>query len=539
MNDNRNLLARDLQGQTRVLKRLAKGDSLEDILQTLVEVAEESRPEMIASILLVDRETGCLRMGAARQLPKFYMDACEGLMPGPSVGSCGTAAYTGKRVIVTDIDTDPLWSGVREFAQRASLRACWSEPIIGSTGEVLGTLAMYYKTPRAPEQSELEFVSSSANLAALAIERVRHQREVEGERALLKTIVGGIPDALISSSLDRKITHYNASAAQLFGYAATEAMGMPTLELYANSDDYHRLGSFPFKAAHAPVLAATEVEWKKKSGETFPGEIVATTIRDEQGKSLGYLGLIRDITDRKAAEAKLAESQRKLVQAERLAAMGEMVSAIAHESRNALQRIQVCVDILQYEMAEDAEARDDLDRISHATTDLQRLHEELCNYAGPIQLDISQGDLSEVWQKAWKNLQVSRTDRDARLCEQIDTVDLKCPMDAFRIEQVFRNLFENSLAACEDPVRICISCRNVEVDGVPSLSIQVRDNGPGLPEEIRPLVFEAFHTTKAKGTGLGMAVAKRFLEAHKGSIAIGNDHGDGAEFVMTLPRELE
>ncbi|TWU23412.1 Sensor protein FixL [Novipirellula galeiformis] len=536
---SRDLLESDLQGQTRVLKRLAQGASLDEVLDTLVEVAEESRPEMIGSILLLDQPSGRLQHGASRRLPDFYCAGVDGLMPGPKVGSCGTAAFTGERVIVEDINTDPLWEAGRELALRASLQACWSQPIIASTGEVLGTFAMYYNEPRTPQASDLEFVSSSADLAALAIQRVRYQSEVERERAVLKTIVSGVPDALVSSGLDRKITHFSRSASRVFGYEAEEVLGRSTSLLYADSADYDRLAQEGFNPGSSEAIDLTEIQWRKKSGATFPGEIVASTIRDEDGNPLGYLGLIRDITDRKIADAKLAASQDKVVQSERLAAMGQMVSAIAHESRNALQRIQVSVDILRYEIEEGTDARDDLDRISRAQQDLQHLHDELRSFAGPIHLDTTMTDVSRVWRQAWTNLHVSRTGRDAQLNEAIDGVDLNCQLDAFRIEQVFRNLFENSLTACDDPVRISVTCRNVELDGEPAISISVRDNGPGIAEELRSRVFEAFHTTKAKGTGLGMAIANRFIKAHHGTIKVGNDTDGGAEFLITLPRKIE
>tara|TARA_R110002049_G_scaffold4601_5_gene32610 strand:+ start:845502 stop:847112 length:1611 start_codon:yes stop_codon:yes gene_type:complete len=534
---DRNLLECDLRGQTLVLKRLAQGASLDDVLQTLVEVSEQTRPEMIASILLLD-ESGCLRHGASRRLPKAYCTAIDGVIPGPDVGSCGTAAYTGKRVIVEDIRTDPLWNNAREIALRFSLQACWSEPIVASTGDVLGTFAMYYQVPRAPEQNDLDFVSASANLAALAIERVRYQNEVERERAVLKTIVNGIPDALISCHLDRRITHFSRSASRVFGYEPDEVLGQLTTFLYAHPDDHKRMARERFDTSLGEILEVTEVLWRRKSGETFPGELVGTTIRDESGNPLGFLGLIRDITDRKKAEAKLAESQNKLVQAERLAAMGQMVSAIAHESRNALQRIQVSIDVLQYEIEPGCESRDDLDRISRAKADLEHLHNELRNFAGPIQLEISSANLAQVWRQAWTNLQIARQGRDAQLIEEVDGINLDCQCDAFRIEQVFRNLFENALAACSDPVRVTVTCHATVKDGVPMLCVSVRDNGPGLSEDVKPCVFEAFQTTKAKGTGLGMAIALRFVEAHRGTIEVGDGQSTGAEFVIELPQSL-
>jgi len=101
---------------------------------------------------------------------------------------------------------------------------------------------------------------------------------------------------------------------------------------------------------------------------------------------------------------------------------------------------------------------------------------------------------------------------------------------------LFRILLENSLAACRDPVRIRIGCRDVLFQQQPAVEVRVRDNGPGLSPEARQNVFEPFYTTKTKGTGLGMAIARRIVDAHGGQISVGDGATDGAEFVVTLPR---
>lgn len=529
MSTERDTLESDLRGQTRVLRRLAQGAALGEVLAELVAVAEESRPEMLASVLLLDEVTGRLHHGASGRLPKFFCDAVDGVKAGPKVGSCGTAAFLAKRVIVEDIQTDELWVRERELASRASLRACWSEPIMSSTSEVLGTFAMYYREPRAPSEADLGFVYNNASLAALAIERVRYQNQIERERAVLTTIVNDVPDALVLGDLDRKITHFSRGASRIFGYDPSEVIGQSTTFLYDDPADYERLARERFSTGLTESLEATEVQWRRKSGETFPGEIVGTVVRDENGKPLGFLGLIRDISERKIAEARLAESQDRLVQAERLAAMGQMVSAIAHESRNALQRIQVSVDVLQYEFDANSEAREDLDRIRRAKDDLQRLHDELRNFAGPIRLSVDRSSLAICWRQAWNNLKVLRGSREAELVESEETADLQFHFDSFRMEQVFRNLFENALAACEDPVRITVTCEKRSSRGLDAIVVNVSDNGPGIPAEDCDQIFDAFYTTKPKGNGLGMAIAKRFVEAHRGTIRLRQDQQDSSE----------
>src|SRR5207245_6696807 len=108
--------------------------------------------------------------------------------------------------------------------------------------------------------------------------------------------------------------------------------------------------------------------------------------------------------------------------------------------------------------------------------------------------------------------------------------------DPFRMQQVFRNILENALAACKDPVVITILCCAASVKGRPGLKVTVRDNGPGLTPDQRQRIFEPFFTTKTKGTGLGMAIAKRIVELHGGRIAVGEGAGRGAEILITLPR---
>jgi signal transduction histidine kinase len=123
------------------------------------------------------------------------------------------------------------------------------------------------------------------------------------------------------------------------------------------------------------------------------------------------------------------------------------------------------------------------------------------------------------------------------LQEKITGVHLHCQVDQFRIAQVFRNIFENSLAACREAAVIEISCSEAKVRGKPGIRIRVQDNGPGLTPEQKARIFEPFYTTKTKGTGLGMPIAKRIVEAHGGTIEVGDGPDPGAEIIVALPRE--
>lgn len=166
-------------GQQRFLELLALGGSFSDTLHALVRIIEEQWPGMLALILLLDPDGKHLHHGASLSLPKDYVDSIEGLEIGPQVGSCGTASYRGTRVIVEDIATDPRWDNLRELALKHGLRACWSEPVRGASGQVLGTFAMYYRHPRSPSEAELRTIQTAAHLVGIAIQHQQAQNELQ------------------------------------------------------------------------------------------------------------------------------------------------------------------------------------------------------------------------------------------------------------------------------------------------------------------------------------------------------------------------
>ena len=156
---------------------LAIGDSpLEETLSALIGIVEStSRTGVMGSILLLDADGRHLRHGAAPSLPRAYCEAIDGAEIGPIAGSCGTAAFRGRPVFVSDIATDPLWAEYKAVALPHELRACWSTPILTAGRKVLGTFAMYHKEPREPTVRDLALVYLVTQTAALFIDRERAQ----------------------------------------------------------------------------------------------------------------------------------------------------------------------------------------------------------------------------------------------------------------------------------------------------------------------------------------------------------------------------
>jgi PAS domain S-box-containing protein len=360
-------------------------------------------------------------------------------------------------------------------------------------------------------------------------EYLRKETLAERERGEVRfrMLVEAAACMVVILRLDGTIAYFSPYSEELSGYNAKEILGKQFLSLLVperartnfSEEIAATAAGLPTRAYETPLLRRDGAQrwliWNTQRLDDFDG-------------ALAVLAVGQDFTERR-------EAQERLLRSERLAGIGQMVTGIAHESRNALQRIQSCSEMLELEIEGNEEAMRLVRRIEEAQDHLLRLFEEVRGFVAPIHLERSVCRLDAVWREAWQLLETARRGRDASLVENVDGVELNVDMDRFRLVQVFRNLLENSLAAGCDPVVIRIGCRDRHLNGKPAVEISVRDNGPGLTPEARQNVFEPFFTTKTKGTGLGMAIARRVIDAHGGRIAVG-DSAEGAEFVISLPK---
>lgn len=285
------------QIKNQVLDMVAHNASLHDILGFLARGVEEENPEKQCSILLLDETKQYLKNFVAPSLPTGYNNAIENLKVGPKMGSCGTAAFTGKPVFVEDIQTDPLWEDYKGLAYQFGLASCWSMPIIVDSKKVEGTFAIYHKTPKKPSQIDIEQLEYLANLARITIERHRTAEELKLSDSIFKNTSEG----MIVIDIDNNIMATNPAFTKISGYLPSEVIG------------HHPMMFASPKHGEAFYLAIrkdlqTVGSWRgemcgiKKTGEEYINWVSVNTVYDDNGQPFRRVVLFSDVTEKRKHE---------------------------------------------------------------------------------------------------------------------------------------------------------------------------------------------------------------------------------------------
>jgi PAS domain S-box-containing protein len=253
-----------LAAEKGLLEMIATGAALKEILNVLCLIIEEQRSGTLASVLLLRPDGLHLDSVAGPSLPKGWTQQIENLPIGPCAGSCGTAAFRGSRVIVSDIATDPLWAVPehRASALRYGLRASWSNPVLSSEGKVLGTFCMYYRETRSPNSHDLELIELATHLARVAIERKRAEEERQGHLWFLETMdqvnraIQRTNDLeqMMSDVLDTVLSIFNCDRAWLV-YPCDPEAGLWSVRMEHTRPEFPGLFAMGFDLPVDPAIA--------------------------------------------------------------------------------------------------------------------------------------------------------------------------------------------------------------------------------------------------------------------------------------------
>ena len=309
---NRKAAERREHYRNNILEMIAKMAPLSRVLEAIIEGVEEQNSRMLCSILLLDKEGKFFEQVIAPSLPDFYNEALMNVKIGRGVGSCGTAAYIKECVIVEDIATDPYWKKYKALALRAGLKSCWSEPIFASDGSILGTFAIYHSSPQTPQESDKLLIEHSANLASIAIEKSMAATKLKESEELYRRLTEEVTDVIWRTDKDLFITYISPADEKFRGYTADEVVGKHVFEMFTPDgiktimEKIEQRQEAERKGIRTDFVTY-EIEHVCKDGRILWGEIVAKPERNKKGEIIGYHGITREITERKAMQDKVQE----------------------------------------------------------------------------------------------------------------------------------------------------------------------------------------------------------------------------------------
>ena len=326
-------------GQSGVLEMIAADAPLADVLTSLVLLMEGQAEGLRCSILLLNRDGKHVRHGAAPNLPEAYVKAVNGAPIGPRNGSCGTAMYRRRPVVVTDVMTDPLWADYRELAKICGLRACWSTPILSAQGDVLGSFAMYREENRGPLPEENRLTQIATHIAGIAIERQR-QQEILREREARINLAAESADLAFWILYPEQNTAWMSEKGRLiYGFDSNLPLTCDLILSRVHPDERADVKAAYDRACALSGTFESEHRLRLPYGKTRWVIMRGRCLKDEEGNLLEMIGVTLDVSAQKQADLQLQHQREEMAHRNRVSLMGEMTASFAHELNQPLTAI--------------------------------------------------------------------------------------------------------------------------------------------------------------------------------------------------------
>ena len=295
------------------LQLIVEGAPCAAVLEAIVRSVESGYSGMRCSVMLADASGTRLHLAAAPSLPEYVRKALDGMPIAPDIGICGVATHGGKRVICVDVLADPRLESFHKLAEKAKLLACWSEPVVSGSGQVLGAFACYRREVHTPDQMELQAISAAARLAALAIEREERRLALQVSEERYERAMRATTDGLWVWNLVTGETYLSPRWKMMLGFAETDQLGKDQESFMSrlHPDDWPRVQAA--RKAHFEQRVPYQVELRlcTKNGDYRWFLTRGAADWNEQGEAVCMTGTIADITDRKQAEEALQESEQR------------------------------------------------------------------------------------------------------------------------------------------------------------------------------------------------------------------------------------
>ncbi len=356
------------------------------------------------------------------------------------------------------------------------------------------------------------------------------ERQVRTQQEFLQAVSNDSADAIIGLDSHYRIIFWNKGAEAIFEYPALDILRKRlTVLTPAGSERRKRLRRLLAQVRRDRYIRNIETVLTTKSGRDVPVDVTLSTIRDQDGRIIGYSSVIRDVSERKRLEE-------KVLQAERLATVGRMAAKVAHDIRNPLSSISLNVELLGDEVANlsqasNEEIRELLNSIASEVDRLAQMSQEYLEFARIPKLKLQLTDANQLFAELLKGSSLELAAKGITVSTHYREHLPPIKVDRAQMYRALQNLLRNAIEAMPNGGNLTLS---TERDG-DWVVMRMADTGVGIEEHELPKIFEPFHSTKEFGTGLGLTITRHVVEEHGGQVSCTSKVGIGTEFSILLP----
>jgi len=366
-------------------------------------------------------------------------------------------------------------------------------------------------------------------------QRKKMEKELKEARDFLDKIIQSSPNAIIVTDLKGNILLWNPMAEEILGYKAKDVIGkMNIKKIYPEgmAKKVMQMMRSPEYGGVGKLISYPRI-YVKQNGEIVEGNLSAAIIYDYKGKELGSVGIVVDLKERLEMERKLRQTQEQLLQSEKLAAMGQLTSQIAHELNNPLYGIMNTLELMKTEVPPENKRRKVLDMALSETVRLTEMLRKMLSFSKPDQEEREPTDINTILDEILLLHEKQLRENDIRVSSSFTENLGKVYASKSQLRQVFLNMISNARDAMPNGGTLTVKTR-AEGDNV---HIEISDTGTGIREENINKIFDSFFTTKdgVKDVGLGLSVCYGYIKDHGGDIKVESEWGSGTAFTIILP----
>jgi PAS domain S-box-containing protein len=368
-------------------------------------------------------------------------------------------------------------------------------------------------------------------------EKLALEKELRETKDYLENIVQSSVDAIVTTDPKGRITFINRAMEDMVGLSRDKIISLPISQLYINGLAEARKIMSVLREKGSLKNYETSMT---RNGQAVPILTSASLLRDETGKTIGTLGVFKDLTEKKKLEEELKKTQAHLVQAGKMRALGELVAGVAHELNNPLMASDTFLHVIREHLPDGDENRHRVELIQRCNERIAKIINHLRDFSRQSRFDFRQIEVNEPIENALLITAQQLLNHNIRIVKNFQPDIPKIWGDANQLEQVFLNLISNAKDAMERVKRkreLTIRTGMIRHNGWKDVEISITDTGTGIPEENVEKVFDPFFSTKevGKGTGLGLSICYGIIEAHGGRIEVESRVNEGTTFRVILP----